>query len=329
MTKREEFKAKYKVDAFDLINEAFKPYLGVKLPISADTIFEDYLSSNYPNLRSDDDLIMGILETYQEAGEFFPFMGKGFEYPFEKLTPVPVNPKIPKSKGTLEDFKNIVGDDPYRVAMHGVYVAEDNALVGTDALKMIVFNTTEYHEYAGKIIDLTAFLKSKGSKIEFINETYPNYNNVIPDEFDLVITDIPTYAFYNLTKSYMFFIKLLNKPRPVIQLNLESLGIVKNINPVLLEEVVSFALKHNLNTFDLKYKHKSNSSPLVLDFSGSGIGLVMPVVDDIDAIALTIDEIVEKYGNPNIKTNPAKAPAIPKEIIFLEQIILKNLSPYK
>lgn len=335
MTKREAFKSKYSQDAFDFVNKAFAPYIGGAAPkIYPEVILGDYISSNGLNYDQED-IIKEIIEVYQEAGEKFPFKGV-FEIHFATLSPTPVNPPIPKSKGTLEDFKDIVSDEPFRTNLSGVYVDEKNALVATNAMILADYKTDEYHQYAGQIINLETYLKSKGQDLTFINAKFPDYKSIIPTEFKGSFILQNTYDYYNLAKSYLDFKKYIQSKTNGYPIFFEFGETKKAFDAILLLDVFSFALKKGWTEFTLKY-NENNFSALVLDFGMGNLMLVMPLATIIpveDDIVYTPIGIKGEFGGGK-KAKRSKSTSMPKtasvptkskEMEMLEAMILANLS---
>lgn len=335
MSKREKFKSKYKQDAFDFVNKVFAPYIGGPAPkIYPEVILRDYISSNGLNYDQED-IIKEIVEVYQEAGEKFPFKGV-FEVHFATLSPTPVNPSIPKSKGTLEDFKDFVSQEPFRNNLKGVYVDNDNALVATDAMKLAYYKTDEYHQYAGQIINLEAYLKSKGQDLTFINEKFPDYKSIIPTKFKGSYILQSTYDYYNLAKSYLDFKKYIQSKTSSYPIFFEFGEDKKAFDAILLLDVFAFALKKGWTEFMLKYS-ENNFLPLVLDFGMGNFILAMPIVAMTpveDDIYYTPIGIKGEFGGskkatrskPASTPKPAQLTTKSKEMQMLEEMILLNLS---
>lgn len=337
MSKREQFKSKYKQDAFDFVNKVFAPYIGGAAPkIYPDVILGDYISSNGLNYDQED-IIKEIVEVYQEVGEKFPFKGV-FEVHFATLSPTPVNPSIPKSKGTLEDFKDFISQEAFRNNLKGVYVDNDNALVATDAMKLVCYKTDEYHQYAGQIINLEAYLKSKGQDLTFINEKFPDYKNVVPTEFKGSYIVQNTYDYYNLAKSYIDFKKYIQSKTSSYPIFFEFGEDKKAFDAILLLDVFAFALKKGWTEFTLKY-NENPFSALALDFGMGNYMVIMPLgtFTPVEGdIIYTPIGIKGEFGGgkPSIKqrakTTPkpvsTPAPTKSKEMQMLEEMILLNLS---
>jgi hypothetical protein len=228
---------------------------------------------------------------------------------------------IPKSKGTLENFKDIVGTDDLRPVMMGVYVSEDGFIVGTDAHKLVKQKNNgllSQTDYAGKIIDLTKYIKSKGKLIDFVDGVYPKYDAVIPRDTPYEDRALSTYAFYNYVKSALGVKRLVDAEIFNINFNLmtETSGETKMFSFAyhVLFDALNFAMLNGWDVFTLRYSEPTRA--VVFDFGGDNIILVMPIIDSYGAsggstgtIPLTTEEVEEKYrlGLTNQKASKPKA----------------------
>jgi hypothetical protein len=176
--------------------------------------------------------------------------------------------------------------------------------------------TTEYSEYAGKIIDLTKYIKSKGKIVDFIVGKYPNYNAVIPKELPYEEKGLGTYSFYNYVKSAIEVKRLIDTEVFSINLNLttDTSGETTTFSfgYHILFDAFNFAMLNGWDDFTMRYSERNRA--MVLDFGDDNIVLVMPLLANREyssgTIALTPEEITEKYrlGLTKQKSSkPAKA----------------------
>jgi hypothetical protein len=308
MKLQEKFKKKYKVDAIDFVEKANLKRFGLVKSLGLEPVLEDYAKSENLPITFDDEFRKDLVEAFAEAGEKFPENEK-IRFNNEAsmfLEPTPINPPIPKSKGTLENFKDIVSKDDLRPKMMGVYVTDDGHLVGTDAHKLIKFKTNEYSQYAGKIIDLKTFIASKGKKLDFIDEKYVDYQSIIPRENE-EIENLPTYNFYNLAKSAIAIRKLQDSL--IFNINFKIKDKILSFNPILMLDVLQFALYNGLETFTFKYSEPNR--PVLLDFGSKCLGLVMPVFNSGGLLRgtdeITFEDVINNYRNfkPSTKEKPS------------------------
>ena len=162
MKHQNNFKKKYGIDAIDFVEKADLEYFGLAKKNGIQSILKSYAEKQEMNIEFNDEFYKDLVETFAEADKKFPYNEKiSFVSDIYQLEPSPVNPSIPKSKGVLEDFKDIVSKDIFRENMSAVYVSDDGFLYGTDAHKLIKFKNNDYSEYAGKLINLKLFEKLK------------------------------------------------------------------------------------------------------------------------------------------------------------------------
>jgi hypothetical protein len=307
MKHQNKFKKKYKVDAIDFVEKADLEFFGLAKSVGIQSVLKSYAEKKEMNNEFNDEFNKDLVEAFAEAGEKFPenqkirFDDESFMF----LEPTPINPPIPKSKGILENFKDIVSKDDLRPKMTGVFVSTDAHLVATDAHKLIKFKTNEYSQYAGKIIDLKTYIASKGKKLDFIDEKYVDYQSIIPRENE-EIENLPTYNFYNLAKSAIALKKL--QDYEYFNINFKIKDKFMSFNPILLLDVLQFALSNGLETFSFKYSEPNR--PALLDFGSKCLGLVMPVMitdKSIGTIELTFDDVINNYRNfkPSTKEKPS------------------------
>jgi len=316
MTLVQKFTEKYGKNPITLVEEANLKNFGLAKTWGLEKLLKEYVDTDDIKLVNDE-FIKELVECFAEAKEKFPegikapeLVGANFEIPNQKAS-------IPKSKGTLENFKDIVGKDELRPVMSGVYVAEDGFLVGTDAHKLIKLRTNEYSADKGKIIDLTKFIKSNGKILDFIDGKYPNYEQVIPKD-NLKEGGLTTYAFYNLAKSAQEVKRLISNEIFNINIKLkteEGETEVFAFSYLIMLEALTFAMANGWDFFTLEYSKPTRA--VVLNFGDENIALVMPVMTRdrvLGAKTMTPEEIEENYrlGLTNQKSSkPAKAPKKP------------------
>jgi len=294
MKHRENFIKKYKVDPIELVEKANLEYFGLAKTIGLENVIKEYIEKHNLNIEINDDFLEKLVESFAEAGEKFPenqkiTLGGVFE-----LDPTPVNPSIPKSKGTLEDFKDIVGYDDLRPSFQGVYVSK-GFLYGIDGHKLIKYKTNDYSQYEGKLINIPIFISSKGKKIDFIDHIPPQYEQIIPISGQSTINNLPTYNFYNLAKSVIALKKL--QTDSVFNINFDIYGELFCFNPILISDVLHFALCKGFDTFNLEYSTPTRS--ITFDFKNKSLALVMPIrmMENKGTRKITIDEVVSDYGH--------------------------------
>lgn len=333
MTLVQKFTEKYGVNPIQLVADAHLKNLGLAKAFlnrlektqRLQRLLENYIEDKNLKIEVNNEFIKDLVECFAEAKEKFPEnvkatvdTGTKFEIPNQMSS-------IPKSKGTLENFKDIVGTDDLRPIMMGVYVSEDGFIVGTDAHKLVKQKNNgllSQTDYAGKIIDLTKYLKSNGKLIDFVDGVFPKYDAVIPRESPFEDRQLSTYAFYNYAKSSLEVKRLLNSDIFNVNFNLmtDTSGGTKRFSfgyHVLLD-ALNFAMLNNWDFFTLRYSEPNRA--VLFDFGGDNVILVMPMIDRYDSsaeggstgtIPLTTEEVEEKYrlGLKQQKSSkPAKAP---------------------
>ena len=333
MTLVEKFTAKYGINPIQLVADAHLKNLGLAKAFlnrlektqRLQRLLENYIEDKNLKIEVNNEFIKDLVECFAEAKEKFPEnlkatvdTGTKFEIPNQMSS-------IPKSKGTLENFKDIVGTDNLRPIMMGVYVSEDGFIVGTDAHKLVKQKNNgllSQTDYAGKIIDLTKYIKSNGKLIDFVDGIFPKYDAVIPRESPYEDRQLSTYAFYNYAKSSLEVKRLLNSDIFNVNFNLmtDTSGGTKRFSfgyHVLLD-ALNFAMLNNWDFFTLRYSEPNRA--VLFDFGGDNVILVMPMIDRYDSsaeggstgtIPLTTEEVEEKYrlGLKQQKSSkPAKAP---------------------
>lgn len=326
MTLVEKFTAKYGINPIKLVEDANLEFFGAIKSLGLKKILEEYIDKKDLKIELTDEFFIELVECFAEAGEKFPenqkapeLVGASFEIPNQKVS-------IPKSKGTLENFKGIVGADELRPIMSGVYVSEDGFLVGTDAHKLVKLRTNEFSSDKGKIIDLAKYIKSKGKILDFIDGKYPNYEAVIPKE-NLEEKALSTYAFYNLAKSAQDVKRLTSNEVFNINLRLKTDDDKTEVfafSYIIMLEALTFAMANGWDFFTLEYSTPSRA--VVLNFGDGNLALVMPVmVRDNEvkgAKIMTPEEIEENYrlGLSNQKASKSKTtkPARPSAPVSSE-----------
>ena len=108
MKHQDKFKKKYGIDAIDFVEKADLEYFGIAKTLGIQSILKSYAEKKGINIELNDEFYKDLVEAFAEAGKKFPYNEKiKFDKEY-KLEPTPVNPSIPKSKGVLEDFKDII-----------------------------------------------------------------------------------------------------------------------------------------------------------------------------------------------------------------------------
>jgi thiol-disulfide isomerase/thioredoxin len=297
MKHQNKFKKKYKVDAIDFVEKADLEFFGLAKSVGIQSVLKSYAEKKEMNIEFNDEFNKDLVEAFAEAGKKFPYNEKiSFNEDLYQLEPTPINPSVPKSKGVLEDFKDIVGDDPFREQFNGVYVSNDGYLYSTDAHKLIRYKNNDYSEYEGKLINLKTFILSKGKKIDFIDAKPLQYESVIPKNNSDVVKNLPTYNFYNFSKSVIALKKLLSNDifNVIFDFKGESFG----FNPILMSDVFHFALCKGFDTFTLEYSTPNRA--IIFNFKDNSLGLLMPIMVKDDSLMgttkTTIEQIVSDYG---------------------------------
>lgn len=324
MTLVQKFTEKYGINPIKLVEDANLKFFGRAKSMGLEKLLSEYVDTE-DIIIVNNDFIKELVECFAEEKKKFPEnlkatvdTGTKFEIPNQMSS-------IPKSKGTLENFKDIVGTDNLRPIMMGVYVSEDGFIVGTDAHKLVKQKNNgllSQTDYAGKIIDLTKYIKSNGKLIDFVDGVFPKYDAVIPRESPYEDRQLSTYAFYNYAKSSLEVKRLLDSDVFNVNFNLmtDTSGGTKRFSfgyHVLLD-ALNFAMLNNWDFFTLRYSEPNRA--VLFDFGGDNVILVMPMIDRYDSsaeggstgtIPLTTEEVEEKYrlGLKQQKSSkPAKAP---------------------
>jgi hypothetical protein len=307
-TLRNNFEKKYGIDAIKLVKEASNDAFGTLKTIGINGALKSYVEKNGYEFKIDDAFGADLIEVMSEEQERFPenqkFQFDSWRSVIRELTAKPINPSIPKSKGVLEDFKDIVADDDLRPQLTGVYVTDNGFLVGTDANKLVKYKNDYFSQYAGKIINLKKYIGTKGSKIDFIDERYPDYESVIPKDDPNNVKGLSTYAFYNLCKSAINLKKLQSKDVLIVGFYYQERTYY--FSPILFSELLTFALCKGFDTFDLSFSTPNRA--FVLNFGDESLGIIMPVMakeESAHLVPFTFEEVEEMYkGGDKVKSAP-------------------------
>jgi DNA repair protein RadC len=298
---RKRFFDKYNIDAVELLDGVYsdQPSLINSRTISFNFRIINYLAKK--GLNEDivnDEFLIAFIEALTEANVY---LGRNEVLAFD-IFQVDVPFKVYKSKsskGVLEDFKPIVGNDALRPQLNGVYVG-DGELVGTDAHILAHLKTKEYQEYKGKIIDLEVFLKSKGKSITFIDEKYPNYEAVIPKkENQKIIKDVNIIPLLN----YLTGVKALRKNiynklfHAVIKFDDTIIAFQNDY----LYDAFEFISKQGYEVVDIGYE--APNRPITIYYP-KGLILIMPIMlmgDETETGTKTIslNDILDNYSSEN------------------------------
>jgi hypothetical protein len=305
---RSAFEKKYGFDGVDFVKQAGNEYFGAVKSLGIESVLFNYAEKKGYNVEINDEFLSRLIEALAESGEKFPENQKVGIDNFKELEISPIDPSVPKSKGALQDFKNIVSDDDLRPAMMGVYVSDDGFLVGTDAHKLVKYKTIQYIKDKGKILDLKIYIGTKGEKINFIDAKYPNYEAVIPRNNEFKVNNLNTYAFYNLCKSAIALKKLQDSD--IFNIHFNEKGVEFALNPILFAELLEFALAKGFDKFDLEFSAPNRA--FLLKFEDGSEGLIMPIiaVDNKGTKVYTFDQVESEFsGGGKTKT---KGKALPK-----------------
>ena len=278
MSALKNFERLFKFNPFDFMKKLnAENFAEIKNRIFS-TLVSDKVEEQY-KIKTDETFFKLLVECYQEAGERFP-QNQKVDYGdiLLDLSVEPLNPNIPKSKGIIEDFKQIVSDDDLRPAMTGVYF-DDGFMVGTDAHVLVKdYADNQFtKKYNKKIIDVGLFVKSKGDVVRVIDERFPEYDRVIPTSGFAHLLKVDLYALYNLAKSAAFYYKLLNSSNVRLRLTIKDENFA--VNPIILADLSEYFLKKGSSTAEIKYTTPNRA--IVMDF-GASMGLIMPVINNND-----------------------------------------------
>jgi|LakMenEpi03Aug12_release.lakeMendotaPanAssembly.Ray.scaffolds.fasta_scaffold339271_2 hypothetical protein len=309
---RESFEQTYGFDAIEFIREIGNEYFGILKSIGINSAIDSYAEKKgykIPNNRREveqyNKFQIALLEAMQQEGAKFPENQKLTleQETNSKFQITPLNPSVPKSKGVLEDFKNIVGSDVFRPSMNGVFVDND-VLVATDAHKLVVFENDDFKEHNLKIIDLTTYLGTKGAKFAFVDATFPKYEQILPTNYEQKIKDFPIYALYNFAQSAIAMKKLQTSDVFACRLMFGDTPIA--FNPIILSELTGFMLAKGIDTCTIEYDTPNKA--VLLKTDSKNLGLIMPLYSSgqdelISTVVYTTDELKSAFNEVKI---PAK-----------------------
>ena len=324
MKYQEAFTKKYKISASDLLEQISTKFFGNIKRIGLEKLINEQVEEK--GIKPNEEFYKMLIEAVAEGNIKLPENQKlfientRFEIPNKEVS-------IPKSKGVLQDFKDIVATDDMRPAMRGVYISEDGFLVATDAHILVKYQSNEFSDKKGKIIDLKKYIGTKGKAIDFIDEKYPNYDGVIPQNNEYKFKGLSTYAFYNFAKSTLFLKKLTTSVVFTIEFVIK--GEKYYINPNLFSDLLEFALAKGFTSFDFEID-ESKSRALVLRFEEKSIGLIMPILaqESNGTIGYTFDQIENEFGSSKSvgkKKAPAPKSVVPKSVAEAP----KSIAQYK
>lgn len=279
MSALQKFQKTYNFNPFDLLKKINSEKLDFLKRLSFTSVVLDE-AKNITQIDDENAFVCLLGEVYQEAQEKFPQNQKldyvGSPMP---LSVSPTNPNKPKSKGILEDFKSIVSKDELRPSTKGVYV-DKPYMVATNN-HMLVKDYVDENEFTEKfnkkIIDLPAYLKSKGDVIREINEKYPIYDNVIPTSNFLHTVTVDLYSLYNLALSTSFYLKLFDNSNAKLLMKIKDENFA--INPILLADLSEYFLKKGVSKTIFKFSGRSKT--LIFE-CGASLGLIMPIIANDD-----------------------------------------------
>jgi hypothetical protein len=336
MTLVQKFTEKYGVNPIKLVEDANLKNFGKAKSMGLEKLLSEYVDTE-DIILVNNNFLKELVECFAEAGERFPENLKAkvdnstkFIIPNQKVG-------IPKSKGVLENFKDIVGTDELRPSLTGVYVSEDGFIVGTDAHKLVKQKNNgllSQSEYEGKIIDLPTYIKSKGKITKFIDATFPKYEAVIPKEYPYEDRALSTYSFYNYAKSLLDVKRLVESGFFNVNLNLmtDTSGgtTVFSIAYHIFYDAFNFAMLNGWDTFTIRYSEPNRA--IVFDFGGDNIVLVMPVITSqevVGTVALSPEEIAEKYRLGLTNQKASKPKASKKATVIGAPVSSEPLKPFK
>jgi hypothetical protein len=297
---RKRFVDKYGMDAVDLLDKvhlAYPEHINSKT-FTLDKQLQDYLYSD--NIEVDEQFYIYFVQALTEADVY---LGRN-EVPVFNIFEVDVPFKVYKpksSKGTLEDFKPIVGNDDLRPVMSGVYV-DNGRLVATDAHVLIHHKDNEFKEYNGKIINLDTYIKSKGRSITFIEGKFPDYDRVTPKkENQKVITEVNVLSLLN----YLTGVKALRKNiynnifQVVIQFDKETTIAFQSD---LLYDALNFIVQKGYEVVEIGYEVPNRAITI---YYPKGVALVMPVMllseegTSSGSKKISLETILDEYSSEN------------------------------
>ena len=274
------FEDKYGFDPITFITNLGAEYFGQLKKIGLQQAIIEFAEKKAYDLQLEDDelspeFVELLISALIESDIKFPENQKLFQQNNKTLTftILAQNPQAPKSKGLLQDFKDIVNDDELRPAMLGVYV-DKGKLVATDAHKLVIYRTKDLDKYNGQIINLELFLGTKGQKIEFIDAKFPEYQKVIPTDNPIVLENVGLYSLYNLAKSCIVVKKYLFDDIFYVLLKIE--GKIFAFNPFLLAELTGFLLAKGNDRVTMELSEPNRG--VVFKANKQVVGLLMPLM---------------------------------------------------
>jgi len=290
----------------------------------------DYFEKRMPELEVGEELYKEFVEALADNGYTLPQYAKMRFDPMPAFEIPNVEGRIPKSKGLLFDFKNIVGLDDLRPSMMGVFVDEKGFVVGTDAHKLISVKTDELSHHAGQIINLKRYIDSAGKRVEYIDEKYPNYASVIPSENE-IIQDVDLISLNNYLAGCVAITKNV-KVSGSFNVNLTLGKVAISFNLSILHDVVKFFLTRGFNEVNFEYSGAARA--IVIKSKRDEIwGVVMPVYSGTDEVCctkrMTLSEIHAAYHfgkKTMVKSKPRNVEVKKKGTSVTEKYDLSQLS---
>ena len=293
----ERFEDKYGVNAKAVAEEVLLDF-PVK-SIGIDQALKFYFEKKGSEIEVNDTFLKEFVEALADSKYSLPRYAKIILDPFPEFEIPMVVATIPKSKGVLQNFKEIVSNDDLRPAMTGVYISENGqVIVGTDAHKLIAFRDDSYSTYKGKIIDLKRFISSGGKRVEFIDEKYPNYEGVIPKD-NSVINDIDLVSLNNYLAGCKSVAKNI-RISSFFHVNFFFKDVELTFDLDKLQDVIYFILANGYTKANFEYS--TSTRALVIKTNGEAIlGLVMPIYQSGQAPVCTkrvsIESIQKNYSS--------------------------------
>jgi hypothetical protein len=254
-------------DEFSAYPKMFQSFNGVEL------ILEFALKKLNLSISDKDDFWRDLIYEMAVNKLKFPYNAK-IETPINLYRIPNLNNPIPKSKGVLEDFKNVVSKDKTQENFTGVYVQNRNVLVGSNKHILAKFNDSTFESLEGKIINLNSYIESKGRDIFEIPYPYPNVDDLIPSDYYFK-KKISLYSLYNFAKSTYNTLKInkLNVNACVIDVGEKDI----KVQSLLLATLCEFWLAKGKRECILEVGEKEYR-PIVLRFDNRlNLGLIMPI----------------------------------------------------
>jgi len=232
-----------------------------------------------------------------------------FEVPIPNCAPILEGQKLEELKPWIKKAFNFVGKDDLRPVMSGVLI-DKNCIVATDA--HILYKKQFEHEISNENIilnaltcqlidDVKAIYKLDESKNKFIallncgtiitycniQEKYPNYNAVIPTEFD------GSFTINCVSTEFKDALKLNNRVMPTLAFNTEiNKAYWQNVDNGLSGE------------FDIKDGKNKSSNELIMlmcimvkEFKNCNIGFNQKFIDKISKVTKQNDLVLNYKPN--------------------------------